>query len=139
VTLDPEIFFLLFLPPLLFLDGWRIPREELFKDGKTIVELALGLVIEMRFVRFLDPPIGAGTAEVMRIAARPLRAERMACSGSSCRSKPDRRTAHVGSTAAALVLKADRGYNRRHCRHSGAGVRRLLADFRSSVSHSQRT
>jgi CPA1 family monovalent cation:H+ antiporter len=45
VTLDPEIFFLLFLPPLLFLDGWRIPREELFKDGKTIVELALGLVI----------------------------------------------------------------------------------------------
>ena len=65
MTLDPEIFFLLFLPPLLFLDGWRIPREELFKDGKTIVELALGLVIEMRFVRFLDPPIGAGTAEVI--------------------------------------------------------------------------
>ncbi len=25
VELDPEIFFLLFLPPLLFLDGWRIP------------------------------------------------------------------------------------------------------------------
>jgi NhaP-type Na+/H+ or K+/H+ antiporter len=23
--LEPEIFFLLFLPPLLFLDGWRIP------------------------------------------------------------------------------------------------------------------
>ncbi|WP_443970220.1 Na+/H+ antiporter [Sphingobium sp. CR28] len=45
VTLDPEIFFLLFLPPLLFLDGWRIPREELFKDGKTVIELALGLVI----------------------------------------------------------------------------------------------
>ncbi len=45
VELDPEIFFLLFLPPLLFLDGWRIPREELFKDGKTVLELALGLVI----------------------------------------------------------------------------------------------
>src|SRR3546814_9007188 len=45
VTLDPEIFFLLFLPPLLFLDGWRIPREELFKDGKTILGLALGLVV----------------------------------------------------------------------------------------------
>src|SRR3546814_4295759 len=45
VTLDPEIFFLLFLPPLLFLDGWRIPREELFKDGKTILGLALGLEI----------------------------------------------------------------------------------------------
>ncbi|RSU79037.1 Na+/H+ antiporter [Sphingomonas sp. S-NIH.Pt3_0716] len=45
VELDPEIFFLLFLPPLLFLDGWRIPREELFKDGKTVIELALGLVV----------------------------------------------------------------------------------------------
>lgn len=45
VSLDPDIFFLLFLPPLLFLDGWRIPREELFKDAKTVVELALGLVV----------------------------------------------------------------------------------------------
>ncbi|MGE4322200.1 MAG: Na+/H+ antiporter [Sphingobium sp.] len=45
VTLDPEIFFLLFLPPLLFLDGWRIPREELFKDSKTVIGLALGLVV----------------------------------------------------------------------------------------------
>lgn len=45
VDLDPAVFFLLFLPPLLFLDGWRMPREELLKDGKTIVELAFGLVI----------------------------------------------------------------------------------------------
>ncbi len=45
VELDPEIFFLLFLPPLLFLDGWRIPKEGLFKDKSTILELALGLVI----------------------------------------------------------------------------------------------
>lgn len=45
VSLDPEIFFLLFLPPLLFLDGWRIPREELFKDARTVLGLALGLVV----------------------------------------------------------------------------------------------
>jgi CPA1 family monovalent cation:H+ antiporter len=45
VTLNPEVFFLLFLPPLLFVDGWRIPREELFKDAKTVLELALGLVV----------------------------------------------------------------------------------------------
>lgn len=45
VTLDPDIFFLLFLPPLLFLDGWRIPKEGLFKDRATILELALGLVV----------------------------------------------------------------------------------------------
>ena len=33
VELNPEIFFLLFVPPLLFLDGWRIPKDELFRDA----------------------------------------------------------------------------------------------------------
>ena len=45
VDLDPELFLLLFLPPLLFLDGWRIPKDELLKDVSTVVELALGLVL----------------------------------------------------------------------------------------------
>ena len=44
VRLDPELFFILFLPPLLFLDGWRIPKEGLLRDGGTILELAFGLV-----------------------------------------------------------------------------------------------
>ncbi|KQO54145.1 Na+/H+ antiporter [Methylobacterium sp. Leaf85] len=44
-SLDPEIFFLVFLPPLLFLDGWRIPKRDLFRDGKTVLALALGLVV----------------------------------------------------------------------------------------------
>lgn len=45
VVLDPEVFFLLFLPPLLFLDGWRIPKDELFRDAATVLRLALGLVL----------------------------------------------------------------------------------------------
>ena len=45
VLLDPHVFFLLFLPPLLFLDGWRIPKDELFRDKGMVLELALGLVI----------------------------------------------------------------------------------------------
>jgi Na+/H+ antiporter len=45
VTLDPEMFFLLFLPPLLFIDGWRIPNYGLLRDKGTILELALGLVV----------------------------------------------------------------------------------------------
>ncbi|MBB3235664.1 Na+/H+ antiporter [Phyllobacterium endophyticum] len=45
VELEPDIFFLLFLPPLLFLDGWRIPKEGLFRDKGIILEMALGLVI----------------------------------------------------------------------------------------------
>lgn len=45
VSLDPDTFFLLFLPPLLFLDGWRIPKESLRRDRTTILALAIGLVI----------------------------------------------------------------------------------------------
>jgi Na+/H+ antiporter len=45
VNLQPDIFFLLFLPPLLFLDGWRIPKEAVFRDRAMILELALGLVV----------------------------------------------------------------------------------------------
>ena len=45
VELDPELFLLLFLPPLLFLDGWRIPKDELLKDLPVVLELALGLVL----------------------------------------------------------------------------------------------
>jgi CPA1 family monovalent cation:H+ antiporter len=45
VELEPEVFFLLFLPPLLFLDGWRIPKEGLMRDRAVILELALGLVV----------------------------------------------------------------------------------------------
>ncbi len=45
VELDPHIFFLVFLPPLLFLDGWRIPKRDLRRDGATVLALALGLVL----------------------------------------------------------------------------------------------
>lgn len=45
VKLEPDIFFLVFLPPLLFLDGWRIPKRDLRRDGATIAALALGLVV----------------------------------------------------------------------------------------------
>lgn len=43
--LQPQVFFLLFLPPLLFLDGWRIPKGDLFRNRDIILELALGLVV----------------------------------------------------------------------------------------------
>jgi monovalent cation/hydrogen antiporter len=45
VELQPDLFFLLFLPPLLFLDGWRIPKVGLLRDKGTIIELAFGLVV----------------------------------------------------------------------------------------------
>ncbi|MDM0014973.1 Na+/H+ antiporter [Variovorax sp. J22P168] len=45
IVLDPDLFFLLFLPPLLYLDGWRIPKDALKRDGLAIVQLAVGLVV----------------------------------------------------------------------------------------------
>ncbi|MFM9435430.1 monovalent cation/hydrogen antiporter, partial [Janthinobacterium sp. CG_23.3] len=45
LPLDPQIFFLLFIPPLLFLDGWRIPKGAFFSDAGPILLLAIGLVL----------------------------------------------------------------------------------------------
>lgn len=45
VNFDPHIFLMLFIPPLLFLDGWRIPKDAFFSDIKPILSLAIGLVI----------------------------------------------------------------------------------------------
>jgi CPA1 family monovalent cation:H+ antiporter len=44
-VLDPDVYFLLFLPPLLFLDGWRIPNQALVQNAATVLPLALGLVL----------------------------------------------------------------------------------------------
>ncbi|WP_213767453.1 Na+/H+ antiporter [Caballeronia sp. dw_19] len=45
IEFDPELFLLLFIPPLLFADGWRIPKREFFALYKPILKLALGLVL----------------------------------------------------------------------------------------------
>ncbi len=42
--LDPGFFFLCFLPPLLFADGWLMPLRELVKAKRPILLLAVGLV-----------------------------------------------------------------------------------------------
>ncbi|OEZ97254.1 Na+/H+ antiporter [Duganella phyllosphaerae] len=64
VELEPDLFFLIFLPPLLFLDGWRIPKSGLLRDKGTILELAFGLVF--------FTVIGAGFMIHWMIPAMPL-------------------------------------------------------------------
>lgn len=76
VELDPEIFFLLFLPPLLFLDGWRIPKEGLFRDKGTILELALGLVFFTvlgvgLFIHWMIPSIPLAVAFALAAIVSP--------------------------------------------------------------------
>jgi len=43
-ALDPGFFFLCFLPPLLFADGWLMPLREFAKARRPIALLAVGLV-----------------------------------------------------------------------------------------------
>jgi Na+/H+ antiporter len=45
VTFDPDLFLLLFIPPLLFSDAYRIPKRELTEAGIPVFALAFGLVI----------------------------------------------------------------------------------------------
>ncbi|HEY1792532.1 MAG TPA: Na+/H+ antiporter [Opitutaceae bacterium] len=43
-ALDPGFFFLCFLPPLLFSDGWLMPLREFVRAKRPILLLAVGLV-----------------------------------------------------------------------------------------------
>lgn len=45
VQFEPHVFLLLFIPPLLFLDGWRIPKNAFFSNWRPIFALATGLVV----------------------------------------------------------------------------------------------
>ncbi|AJK15117.1 Na+/H+ antiporter [Yersinia pseudotuberculosis] len=45
VNFDPELFLVLFIPPLLFADGWKTPTREFIHHGREILGLALALVL----------------------------------------------------------------------------------------------
>ncbi len=45
IDFNPELFLMLFIPPLLFADGWKTPAQEFIHYGREILSLALVLVI----------------------------------------------------------------------------------------------
>ncbi|WP_432524812.1 Na+/H+ antiporter [Serratia sp. BFP-2025] len=45
IDFNPELFLMLFIPPLLFADGWKTPAQEFIHYGREILSLALMLVI----------------------------------------------------------------------------------------------
>ncbi|CAD83557.1 sodium/hydrogen exchanger family protein; antiporter, integral membrane protein [Candidatus Blochmanniella floridana] len=45
IDFNPELFLLLFIPPLLFSDGWKTPMREFIRHGGEIIILALVLVV----------------------------------------------------------------------------------------------
>jgi monovalent cation/hydrogen antiporter len=76
VTFDPDIFMALFIPPLLFADGWRIPKREFFMQRRAILMLALGLVFMTvlavgYFVHWLVPQISLPVAFALAAVLSP--------------------------------------------------------------------
>lgn len=98
IPLDPHVFFLLFLPPLLFLDGWRIPKDELFRDGAMVLELALGLVVFTvlgvgLFLHWLVPSMPYATAFALAAILSPT--DPIAVSAIAQRAPIPKRMMHI--------------------------------------------
>lgn len=45
VDFNPELFMVLFIPLLLFADGWKTPTREFIKHSREVIGLALALVL----------------------------------------------------------------------------------------------
>lgn len=76
VALDPELFLFLFLPPLLFVDGWRMPKRELWRLRGPILTLAVGLVLFTvvgagYFIHWLLPSIPLAVAFALAAVLSP--------------------------------------------------------------------
>ncbi|WP_404338852.1 Na+/H+ antiporter [Sphingomonas sp. MMS12-HWE2-04] len=98
VDLDPELFLLLFLPPLLFLDGWRIPKDELLKDVSTVVDLALGLVLMTvigmgLFIHWMIPAMPLAVAFALAAVVSPT--DPIAVSAIAARVPIPKRMMHI--------------------------------------------
>lgn len=98
VSLSPEVFLLLFVAPLLFLDGWHISKEGLLRDKWTIGALALGLVLFTvlgagLFIHWLVPVMPLPIAFALASVLSPTDA--VAVSAMAERTPLPRRLMHV--------------------------------------------
>ncbi|MFM0285286.1 Na+/H+ antiporter [Paraburkholderia megapolitana] len=98
VTFDPEIFMLLFIPPLLFADGWRIPKREFFMQRRAILMLALGLVFMTvfavgYFIHALVPEISLPVAFALAAVLSPTDA--VALTGIAGKNKLPAQLMHI--------------------------------------------
>ena len=76
VALEPELFLFLFLPPLLFSDGWRMPKRDLWRYRGSILMLAVGLVLFTvvgagYFIHWLLPSIALPVAFALAAVLSP--------------------------------------------------------------------
>ena len=98
VAFEPHLFLFLFIPPLLFLDGWRIPKEALFQEIKPIISLAIGLVVVTVigmgfFIHWLIPTISLAVAFALAAILSPT--DPVSVSAMTVNSPLPSRMAHI--------------------------------------------
>ena len=98
VVLQPTVFFLLFLPPLLFLAGWTIPKDGLLRDKWAVLQLALGLVVFTvltagYLIRWLIPVIPLAVAFALAAIVSPT--DPVAISTIAARTPVPKRLMHL--------------------------------------------
>ena len=98
LAFDPQLFLLLFVSPLLFVDGWRVPKREFFQLRGPILTLALGLVLFTvigagYFVHGIIPVIPLSVAFALAAVLSPTDA--VAVSAVSGRTRVPPRLMHV--------------------------------------------
>ena len=98
MAFDSHLFLLLFIPPLLFLDGWRIPKGAIFQDWKPILALAIGLVVlTVRgvglFIHWLIPSIPLAVAFALAAILSPT--DPVAVAAMTARSPLPSRLTHI--------------------------------------------
>jgi Na+/H+ antiporter len=98
VSFDPSLFLLLFIPPLLFADAYRMPKRELSEVGIPVIALAFGLVLFTvfgvgLFVHWLLPFLPMGAAFALAAVLSPTDA--VALSGIMNGRRLPRRFLHI--------------------------------------------
>lgn len=90
VSLQPEVFLLLFVPPLLFADGWRLPKREAFRlRGQILLHAFILVLVNViligLFVHWLRPDIPLWAAFALGSVLSPTDAVAVAAIASRVR------------------------------------------------------
>lgn len=98
IEIEPELFLLIFIPPLLFSDAYSAPKRELFALRKPILDMAIGLVLFTivglgSALHWLVPEIPLGVAFALAAVLSPTDA--VAVSAMVDRDKVPPRLLHI--------------------------------------------
>ncbi len=105
VKVDPEVFLLLFIPPLLFADARVLPRRDLLHVLKPVLLMALGLVVLTvvavgYFIHWLIPSIPLAVAFTLGAIVSPTDA--VATAATTATMPLPARVAHIVNAESLL-------------------------------------